>query len=234
MKRTRSQNENPDPGPSEVKPEAKPKSLLEAAGPSPNGPAVSAETAPDPHDVSRCLLGTDYAAAVGVSKLLLEVPVRKPNRETWFRVHPDPTFRSNAAVLEVGGEGIDRELFLVLPELWPSLQLTESTFGTRLLLTYYTRQGVVGLWPIKLVEPGGRPNPWSRSALQAAELAQTRWARVQADTALGAYRVDLATGIGDEPRWPDCGFHQLLKIAFKDHVITSPDHPVLKKLRGEV
>jgi hypothetical protein len=199
----------------------------------PNGD--HSETGPDPFDVSRCLIGTNYAGAVGVFKPLLEVPVRRPPREAWFRVHPDPAYRSNAAVLEVGGEGIDRELFLVDPPLWPSLQLTESTFGTRLLVTYLTRQSVVGLWPLRLVEPGGRSNPWSRSALQAVELAQTRWVRLQADTALGAYRVDVATGIGDEPAWPpDYDFLRLLKIAFREHVIASPDHPVLRKLRGEV
>jgi hypothetical protein len=51
---------------------------------------------------------------------------------------------------------------------------------------------------------------------------------------LGAYDVAVASGQIVEPTWPDLSFQQLIKIAFRDAMIDSWDHPVLQRLRGEV
>ena len=51
--------------------------------------------------------------------------------------------------------------------------------------------------------------------------------------ALGAYDVTVATGRVVEPDWPDLTFQEIIKIAFRDRVITDWDHPVLRRLRGE-
>jgi hypothetical protein len=37
-----------------------------------------------------------------------------------------------------------------------------------------------------------------------------------------------------EPEWPELGFWELIKIAFRDHLVDSIDHPVVKRLRGQV
>jgi hypothetical protein len=48
------------------------------------------ETPVDPFaDLSAFRLSQDFAADLGVKKLLLKVPVRKPGRQEFFRVHPD-------------------------------------------------------------------------------------------------------------------------------------------------
>lgn len=75
---------------------------------------------------------------------------------------------------------------------------------------------------------------WNRSALEAANIAQTHWVRVAANMSLGAYEVFEATGDLPEPEWPSQDFAELLRIAFKGKYIDSPDHAVLKRLRGEV
>ena len=69
--------------------------------------------------------------------------------------------------------------------------------------------------------------------MEAAELARTKWVRVQANMTLGAYEVTYAEHLPD-PEWPDVPFQELLRIAFKDRYIDSLDHPVLRQLRGEV
>jgi hypothetical protein len=102
------------------------------------------------------------------------------------------------------------------------------------LVHYQTRQGVNGLWRIKLQGPGQKLNSWSRSAIQAAKKAETEWVRLKTDRAAGAYKAETAAGIADDPRWPDHDIAKLLEIAFRDRVIESMDHPVLKRLRGEV
>jgi hypothetical protein len=37
-----------------------------------------------------------------------------------------------------------------------------------------------------------------------------------------------------DPDWPELGFWDLIKIAFKDRLINSFDHPVIKNLRGQI
>jgi len=145
-------------------------------------------------------------------------------------VHPGEAYRVETAVLELKE---DRDVYLVTPDLWSHLA-TEATFSPRALFTAINRQGVVFLWPIRLPGPDGRTDEWSRSALEAATMAMRGWARVVANMPLGAYEVFQATGDLPEPEWPEQSFRDLLQIAFRDRLVSTLEHPVLKRLRGEV
>jgi hypothetical protein len=186
--------------------------------------------APDPFDPAALRLSGAFSAAVGVKKALLTVPVRKPDKSWFVRTHPDPAYRLETAVIELKE---DREVYLVAPDLWPHLA-AESTFSPRALFTAVNRQGVVFLWPVKLPGSDGRVDEWSRSALEAAGLAAKGWVRVQANMALGAYEVFQARGDIPEPQWPEHSFRELLRVAFREQFIDAHDHPVLRRLRGEV
>ena len=59
------------------------------------------------------------------------------------------------------------------------------------------------------------------------------WTRMTANMSLGAYEVFTATGEIPKPNWPEESFQTILKIAFKDRMISDREHPVLKRLRGE-
>jgi hypothetical protein len=185
---------------------------------------------PDPFDPESLRLSSDFAAGVGVKQALLAVPVRKPAKSWFVRVHPDPAYRLQTAVIELKEDG---ETYLVAPRLWPDLA-AESTFSPRALFTAINRQGVVFIWPVRLPGPDGRLDEWSRTALDAAEMAAKGWVRIAANMPLGAYDVFRATGQLPEPEWPDVPFRELLCIAFRDRFIQSLDHPVLRRLRGEV
>jgi len=50
---------------------------------------------------------------------------------------------------------------------------------------------------------------------------------------LGAYEVYTAAASWAEPEWPDLPLKEVLRLAFRDKHITTADHPVLKRLRGE-
>src|SRR5690349_10813826 len=96
-------------------------------------------------DLMSLRLDQSYADTVGVKKLLTTVPVRKPHRQEFVRVHPDSAYRlTPAAIIEVRE---DRETYLVTPEMAPGLL---GEFATATLFLTVNRQGQVQLWPVKL------------------------------------------------------------------------------------
>ena len=123
----------------------------------------------------------------------------------------------------------EREEYVVAASLVPELV---GEFVSKTLYTTVNRQGVVSLWPVRLPDPDGREMEWHRSAREAAELATTRWVRCKANRSLGAYEIFQAEACIAEPTWPDLTFQEVIRIAFRDRLITSMDHPVIKRLRG--
>ena len=192
-------------------------------------PDRTQDAAPDPFDPATLRLSQDFASQVGVKKALLTVPVRKPAKEWFVRVHPDEAYRFQTAVIELKE---DRETYLVAPPLRDQLA-AEGTFGLRAMFTSINRQGVVFLWPVRLPGADGRLDEWSRSAMEGAEMAKGGWVRVTSNMSLGAYEVYEAIADIPDPTWPDMPFADLLRIAFRGRLIETLDHPVLKKLRGE-
>src|SRR5262249_50764843 len=154
--------------------------------------------------------------------------VRKPDRQWFFRVRPGEEWRLAAAGIEIKE---DREGYLVDPDVATALA-GEGVLV--MLLTCITPHGVVFLWPIRLPRADGRHNEGHRSALEAAQRAETRWIRLVANMGLGAYEVFEALGALPEPEWPDASLAELLRIAFQDRFIRTTDHPMLRRLRGEV
>lgn len=193
----------------------------------PGGPAAPP---PDPFDPERLRMSQDFAAGTGVKKLIVTVPVAKPSKEVFVRTHPDPAYRIITGVIELKD---DRETYLVDPSLRAALA-GESTFVAKMLVTTVTRQGVLSLWPVRLPGPDGKIDEWNRSAMEAADAARDHWVRVSSNMSLGAYEIHVATGIPVKPEFPDLPMKEVLRIAFKGKYIDTLDHPVLRKLRGEV
>ena len=182
----------------------------------------------DTFNLESLRLSQSFADVVGVKKQILTIPVRKPGPQDFVRVHPDPEMQFTTAVLELKEEN---EIYLVEQPLWAGLP---NELTPKVLFTTINRQGVLTLWPISLPKEDGRPNRWHVSALEAAQLAREHWIRVKSNMSLGAYEVYQAIGDFGEPDWPDLNLQQILEIAFKDRFVRSVDHPVLKKLRGEL
>lgn len=198
-------------------------------GEPPTSSAHSAAAAPDPFDPASLRLSGDAMPGLGIRKALLTLPVRKPDKAWWVRVHGDPDYRLETNVIELKE---DRETYLVAPALWPQLA-TESTFSPRAFVIAVNRQGVHFLWPIKLPGADGRLDEWSRSALEAVDRATKGWVRVQANLSLGAYEVWETTASIPEPEWPTTQLKDMLRVAFRDRYIDTLNHPVLLRLRGE-
>jgi hypothetical protein len=171
-------------------------------------------------------LSAEAATTIGTHEVLTHVPVRKPSRTEWVRVHPAGDMQIATGVF-IDRE--EREVFFVVPELRAELG---GDLRPVLLVTAISRQGVLMLWPIPLPDEGGRRNAWAEAAREAAETAKQKWVRVVADMALGAYRIHLAEGDLPDPLWPAKTLAELLKLAFKGRIVDSIDHPVVRRLRG--
>lgn len=161
-------------------------------------------------------------------RVLVSVQVRKPHRQEFFRSHPDPNMALAVAILEIKQ---DRQSFIVSPELAPYLP---GEAVAKLLTPTMTNHGALSLWPIKLPDEQGRLDEWNTVAFEAAERAKTKWVRLMANMAAGAYDVLEAAAPFPDPTWPKITLEQILELAFKGRVIDTMDHPVLRRLRGEI
>lgn len=179
-------------------------------------------------DPAKLRLTQDFGALAGVKKHITVIQVRKPGPQDFFRVHPKPDYSLQTALLEFKD---DREVYLVDPELWPALP---GELTPKVLYLTLTRQGVLRLWPIKLPDEDGKLDDWNQSALEIAELAKQDWVRMSSNRSAGMYDSFIAQGDLPEPEWPELSFSELLNIAFKGKFIQDPDHPALRRLRGEV
>jgi hypothetical protein len=186
----------------------------------------AADSGSDQFDLAALRLDQNFVQAGGAQKLLLTVPVRKPNRQDFCRVHPGQDYRENLAVIELKD---DREIYLLTPAVAQNLP---GEFAMATVYTAINRQGVLFLWPVKLPGADGKILAWHTSAAAAAELAMSRWLRVTANMSLGAYDTFVAPATIPDPEWPKNTFQELLRIAFRDRLVTGLDHPLVKRLRG--
>lgn len=192
---------------------------------------VAAETLPnrDPFtNLETLRLNQGFRQTVGATRTQLVIPVRKPSRQDWVRVHPDPSYRLETCVLELKEE---RETYLVSQSLWSEIA---DDISPRVLYTAITRQGTLFVWPVRMPGNDGRTDRWSESALTGADLATKLWIRLSANMQAGGYDVFEAAGKIPDPVWPDIPLSDILRRAFSNAFIEDIDHPVLQKLRGEV
>jgi hypothetical protein len=189
---------------------------------------VEQPAAPDPFDLDALRISQDFQE-IGVKQVLITVPVRRPHRQDFFRVHPGEDFVLDTAVIEISE---DREYFLVSPEI--RSELFSEVKPVRLFTTI-NRQGVVALWPARLPDQDGRTSTWYSTALSIAEHAKTRWCRMVADRSLGGYQLYEAGQDLPDPTWPEQNFKALLKLAFGNgSYVDNPDHIVIRRLMGQV
>ena len=102
-------------------------------------PILLPSTAFDPATVR---LSQNFHETLGVKKAVVTVPVRKPARQEFIRVHADPAFRLETAILNLKEQ---REIYLAA---------LASEITPMVLVTVVNRQKMGSLWPIRLAHTG--------------------------------------------------------------------------------
>jgi hypothetical protein len=163
-------------------------------------------------------------------EILIRVPVRRPGRKEFFRCHPGPHMATAMALYVDDSEDGDGEAYPVTREMREVFG--EDVKPTLVQLTML-RNGTVILWPLKIPQAdGGRGRSWHESALLARDIAMTKWIKLQSDHSLSGYRMFAAQGHIPEPQWPDRTLEEYLEIAFRDRIVKSMDHPIVRKYLG--
>lgn len=128
-------------------------------------------------------LPPNYGAALGVKKLLINVPVSKLQKAQFFRIHPSDDMTFAALLLE---QKESRESYMVMPEV--ASQSASWSVPVQLYAAI-DRQNNVFLIPVPLPGEDGTRNPWHESRARAVELAKPKWVRINANKFTGGYDV---------------------------------------------
>ena len=150
-------------------------------------PTEPAEPA-DPFDSAALRISGD--AEISTEKVLTAVPVRKPKRDEFFRVHAGVDYTMDALVVE-RDDDLDREVYVVVPSCADAV--LEVARRVR-LLTCISKRGTVFLWPAKLPGESAAGRRYAETGLKIAQHAETLWVRMWGDRSLGGYTMIRAKG----------------------------------------
>lgn len=182
----------------------------------------------DESQLSELRLPQNFDSIIGGQKLTQYLQVKKPGKQDFIRTHHDDEMWLSAAILDFHEE---REVYIVNKALCNELA---NEIVPKVLIPCMTAQGQPFIWPVKLPSDDGRIDEWNRSAMIAARFAQEKWVRVVSNMSINAYDTLVAAMMYPDPSWPDFGLGDWIKLGFHDRVIDSTDHPVIRKLRGEL
>ncbi len=186
----------------------------------------SAEYISSTFNLNSLRLSQNFGDILGVKKLLMRVPVRKPNKTDFFRVNADENYRMPVMILEIKDEN---ETYVLMPEVYYAIpELAKPA----MLYAAIDRRNNVFLIPVPLPGPDGRRNQWHQSLDEVVGMSMNNWVRIAANLRIGGYDVHVAEASLAEPEWPDATFEKLVEIAFKGRVIDTLEHPVIRQLLG--
>lgn len=95
-------------------------------------------------DLQSLRIPQDFAANLGVKKLLVQVPVTNPRKGWFVRTRPGDEWRAQIAMIELKEEG---ESYVVSPLLAADLP---DDVVHKIVVTSINRHGTVFLWPLRV------------------------------------------------------------------------------------
>ena len=195
---------------------------------SPNGQAHD-DGPIDPYDIESLRAGGAFED-FGAEEVMLSLDVRRPGPKEYFRVHPDPNYRLDAPLI-MHETGLDRSFYWVAPNMRAAL--SEYLTPYRIYTCSSKRQSTF-LWAAKLPVAGNAGRKWAESANRCAVAAMSAWGKLKASHEGGGYVWMQAKTKHPDPVWTDKTIGELIKLAFADYMIDTPDHLVIKMLEGDI
>ena len=178
---------------------------------------------------------TTYQDIAKVQKNQTRIPIGKPSKEKFYRVHPGVDYELDLALIEIKESNDLRGIYL--PSQNPSdqlLNIIRSQPGVvrmkKLKLGVYP-DGSIFIWALNL-NNGKITNAWNQTALDGAVIAKEQWVKLSPSMENGYYEILTAITPMNDPVWPKETFSQILDKAFDGKVIESVEHPIISYLLG--
>lgn len=189
-------------------------------------------------DLEALKLKPNAAGKIKIAPLLITLPTRKPTKEEYFRIRPGAEWMMEFPIYESkGGTGGENKNYLVMPEFQSELEERKLLKPVRFYLGIVWTTNILFLSEVGIKNnKDGVLNSWNKSRIELYELAKEKWISISSNDPLGAYCGAVAKSNLEEPVWPDkpANIGEAIELAFKNNVIDNPNHPILKKLRGEI
>lgn len=159
--------------------------------------------------------------------VLVNVEVGKPQKDVYFRSHPDPTMRLDEATVVKDQD----TYYFVVPGMRNHHKLAKQLRPVTLALVCIWPTNEALIWPVPILSEDRDVRAW-KSQRAAYNLSLESWTQMawhESD-----YVIETAEDFDMkiEPIWPDKTFGELLKLAFDGKIIDNEDHPYVRRLRG--
>jgi hypothetical protein len=178
-------------------------------------------------DFSKFRISANSSGLPVAQKILMHVPVGKPSKQRYVRVHSDNKYRLECAILKLED---DERPYLIAPHIASAVA---QDIKLVILQLSIDKQGNVFLWPVPPVPEEGNDNSWNQSQREIATMAENQWVRISSNRAVACYEPLVPIVEIPEPTWPTLSLDEILNIAFgSTHIIDNREHPALLKLWG--
>jgi hypothetical protein len=174
-------------------------------------------------------ISTDYAAAINARASTKAFELRKPNDQEFVRTSPRK--EHHLVVGSIADKQDMSRIYVVSGALLAEVKTKypKAVRGVELIVAQ-TLAGAPILWPVPLAEDRG--GKWNSTQRAACHQAESRWTNLVSGR--GQYDCQSV----DNPREVDWdalpAFREILEQAVSERFIDSMDHPLLRKLRGEI
>jgi hypothetical protein len=195
-------------------------------------PEQGAETTPPAPDPKRPKYGRRQAPA-NTTTLPPKLSCGTASGRGFFVAHPDPDKRPVVMLVKPDGKDTDEEdWFLVDADVEEDLADVGLMYE---LVLCRTSNGGYFLWRLKVEELGGRIDGYNETAREAfEENAGKRWIKLKGDRKSRAYEAIKGGPITTAIRWPEFEIDELVRRAFRNRVVHSEDHALIRRLRGDI
>jgi hypothetical protein len=165
----------------------------------------------------------DKTASAKTEKTQTAIPVRTPDKQWFFRAHPDPEMTLPVDILEIKG-GPNEGIWFLDPDVNFPEELEPYTVPA-MITRCITADNVEFFYLAK--QSAKSPKDSTRRCIREAKY---RWIKQCWNGTSKAYDYEAARQLRREPKWADTSLDELLDKAFGDKFISRPDHEVVNCL----
>lgn len=183
------------------------------------------------------VLRVTESSPIVVKRLLNSITVKKPGSGVeFFRIRPEAEWKFPTYILDLSSSSEGDGKFLLDPALYPEVIETKKLKLVTIFTGITYGSGEIFLSDISQPDAEGKDHEFNRTRRLAYKAAETQWVKLQRNDSIGAYDTVLVISKLPEPEWPEEPENMVkaIELAFKDKFIDDHNHPILKKLRGEL